>query len=139
MEPELAALAAAGASALVQQMTTDAWAGTRQRVAAFFSRGRRGEEEVLDGELEESRADLEDPEAAGDVEAVWRTRLRRTLRNDPAAASELRALLEELSSEAARRGGDVHNVINGGVQHGTVIQTGTVGPLHIDGQGQGRR
>jgi hypothetical protein len=79
--------------------------------------------------LEESREELlvardaGDEALAGDVEASLRTRLRRALRADPSLADELRALLEELApSDPADVGGAVHNVISGGVQHGTVIQ-----------------
>ncbi|MFE9646444.1 hypothetical protein ACFYO0_20515 [Streptomyces sp. NPDC006365] len=136
MDAELTALAAAGATALVQQMVTDGWGNVRDRVAAFFSRG--SNEEVVEGELEESRAELvaardtEDEDAAADVQASWRSRLRRTLREDPAAAAELRALLDELAPESAARqhSGTVHNThntISGGVHHGMVIQAHTVG------------
>ncbi|MCX4909554.1 hypothetical protein [Streptomyces sp. NBC_00878] len=136
MDAELTALAAAGATALVQQMVTDGWENVRDRVVALFSRGR--DEEAVVGELEESRTDLvaaldvEDGEAAADVQASWRTRLRRTLRDNPAAAAELRALLDELTPPSgAPERGSVHNTISGGVQHGTVIQAHTVGDLTI--------
>ncbi|TLS42513.1 hypothetical protein FE633_30705 [Streptomyces montanus] len=131
MDAELTALAAAGATALVQQMVTDGWGNVRDRVVAFFSRGR--DEEIVEGELEESRAELvaaqdaEDEEAAADVQASWRSRLRRTLRDDPEAAAELRALLDELAPpSAALAPGTVHNTISGGVVNGPVIQAYTV-------------
>ncbi|MGP4042854.1 hypothetical protein [Streptomyces sp. 2A115] len=96
------------------------------------------DEEAVQGELEESRADLvaardaEDEEAAADVQASWRTRLRRTLRDDPEAAAELRALLDELTQpSAASAPGTVHNTISGGVRHGTAVQAHTVGDLTI--------
>ncbi|MFJ2258273.1 hypothetical protein ACIOKD_07970 [Streptomyces sp. NPDC087844] len=130
MEAELAALAAAGATALVQQMVTDGWGNVRDRVVAFFSRGR--DEEVVQGELEASRADLvaardaDDEDAADDVRASWRVRLRRTLRDDPEAAAELRALLDELSPPStAPTTLTVHNSVSGGVSHGVVVQGGT--------------
>ncbi|GAB2963440.1 hypothetical protein GCM10023080_025290 [Streptomyces pseudoechinosporeus] len=135
MDAELTALAAAGATALVQQMVTDGWVNVRDRVVAFFSRG--SEEEVIEGELEESRAELaaawaaEDEEAAADVQASWRSRLRRTLRDNPEAVAELRALLDELAPQSAASQHstvhNIHNTINGGVHHGTVIQAGTIG------------
>ncbi|MFS8203095.1 hypothetical protein ACLVWQ_30950 [Streptomyces sp. CWNU-52B] len=137
MDAELAALAAAGATALVQQMVTDGWGNVRDRVAGFFSR--EGDEDAVDavqGELEASRADLvaardaEDEDAEDDVRASWRVRLRRTLRDDPAAAAELRALLDELTPPSDRPVAgpgptSVHNTVSGGVNHG-VIQVGTV-------------
>ncbi|MGC5565281.1 hypothetical protein ACPYPG_20930 [Streptomyces sp. FR-108] len=136
MDAELAALAAAGATALVQQMVTDGWGNVRDRVVALFSRG--GEEEGVRGELEESRADLvaardaEDEDAAADVQASWRVRLRRTLRDDPEAAAELRSLLAELDPQPTGSATSaVHNSITGGVQHGTVVQAHTVGDLTI--------
>ncbi|MFL1903797.1 hypothetical protein ACJWDR_32515 [Streptomyces tauricus] len=131
MEAELAALAAAGATALVQQMVTDGWGNVRDRVVAFFARGR--DEEVVQGELEESRADLvaardaDDEDAADDVRASWRVRLRRTLRDDPEVAAELRALLDELSPppSTAPSSLTVHNSVSGGVPGGVVVQGGT--------------
>ncbi|MGR8011182.1 hypothetical protein [Streptomyces hypolithicus] len=146
MEAELVALATAGATALVQQMVTDSWSHARGRVAAIFSRSASGtaaDEDAVEGELEVSRGELTaardagDEQTAADVEAEWRTRLRRTLVADPAAAAELRALLDELTRtseagaarEAGAREGDVHNSISGGVQHGPVVQAKTVGSL----------
>ncbi|UUU34674.1 hypothetical protein JIX56_35155 [Streptomyces sp. CA-210063] len=141
MDAELAALAAAGATTLVQSMVGDGWAGLRDRVASFFSRG-RSEQDVQD-DLEESRAELVaaqdagDEEAVADVQAEWRNRLRRTLRADPNAAAELRALLDELVPEKDEQGrGSVYNTINGSVHQGTVIQAGSIGRLS---NGESRR
>lgn len=137
MEPELAALATAGATALVQQMATDGWAAARRRMAAFLARHRgTNDEEALAGELEASRADLAaareegDESGAAGVAAAWRLRLRRLLSEDPAAAAELRALLDEVAPEQERATvGEVHNTVNGGVQHGPVIQAGVISRL----------
>jgi hypothetical protein len=141
MDAELAALAAAGATALVQQMVTDGWGNVRDRVVVFFSRGRDGE--AVQGELEASRADLaaardaDDEEAADDVRASLRVRLRRTLRDDPAAAAELRALLDELAPPATGPTSiAVNNTVNGGAHH-IVIQTGPVSDSTI-GESQRR-
>jgi hypothetical protein len=135
---ELTELAVAGATALVTQMVTDGWGQVRDRVVALFTRGRGGEEEAIQGELESARAELvaaqeaEDAQAVYDVQAEWRSRLRRTLRADPEAAAELRAILQELApSPGDREQGSVHNTISGGVQHGTVIQAHTIGDLTI--------
>ncbi|MER5254760.1 hypothetical protein [Streptomyces sp. NPDC002855] len=138
MDAELTALATAGATALVQQMVTDGWAQVRGRVAGFFSRGSEGDADAVAGELEAARAELvaapegEGEEVAADVLAEWRARMRRTLRADPAAAAELRALLDELMPPDAGQGriGAVHNTIHGGEYHGTVIQSGTVGGVN---------
>ncbi|MBM9440263.1 hypothetical protein [Actinacidiphila bryophytorum] len=128
MDAEVAALAAAGATAVVEQMAGDAWAQVRDRVVAFFAR-RGGEETAVEGELETSREELPAVGQA-DVEAMWRIRLRRALAADPSAAAELRAILDDLPpGGSGQRTGDVHNVISGGVQHGPVIQAGNVGPV----------
>ncbi|MER5180728.1 hypothetical protein ABT009_20530 [Streptomyces sp. NPDC002896] len=138
MDAELSALAAAGATALVQQMVTEGWVQARGRAVAFFSRRRGGDETVVEGELEASRAQLvaargaEDQDAEAGVQAEWRNRLRRTLRSDPTAAAELRALLAELGPEpSARRRGSAPDKVSGGVQHGTVIRARSVGNVTI--------
>ncbi|MFE0176473.1 hypothetical protein ACFWZ2_29565 [Streptomyces sp. NPDC059002] len=140
MDAELTALAAAGATALVQQMATDGWGSVRDRVAGFFARGRRGQEDTVAGELEEARGevltawDADDAATAEDVRAEWRSRLRRALAADPGAVAELREILAELvpsADQEERPGGVVHNSISGGVQHGQVIQAHTVGDLTI--------
>ncbi|MFC9884465.1 hypothetical protein ACFVJW_33390 [Streptomyces libani] len=135
MEAELMALAAAGATAFVQQMAADSWAQARGRIVSFFSR-RAGEEGVIEGELETSRRELTvaieagDEQTALDVEAEWRTRLRRTLAANPAAAAELREVLFELApGRSEQQVGHVHNTISGGVQHGPVVQGGNIGSL----------
>ncbi|MFI6935296.1 hypothetical protein [Streptomyces sp. NPDC050287] len=135
METELMALAAAGATTFVQQMAADSWAQARDRIVAFFSRRAGDEEDVIETELETSRGELTAARESGDdrtsdVEAEWRTRLRRTLLADPAAAAELRAVLDELAPHgSSRQVAEVHNTVSGGVQHGPVIQAGTVGSL----------
>jgi hypothetical protein len=114
MEAELASLAVSGANTLVGLMASDGWQAVRSRVAALF----RHRDDVA-GELEESRAEL--TAAAG---TAWRLRLRRLLRDDPAAAAALRELIAEYASDADRT--VVHNTISGGDIRGSVIQTGTV-------------
>ncbi|MGC5346040.1 hypothetical protein ACPXCE_13090 [Streptomyces sp. DT24] len=146
MEAELVALAASGASVLVHQMVTDGWAHARDRLVSLFTRGDATpeEEEAVAGELETARGELSsardsgDDELARDVEAEWRTRLRRRLAADPSAAARLRSVLAELEeSGPARRTGDVHNSVGGNARvGGPVIQAGDVGSLHIGGQGQ---
>lgn len=135
MEAELTALAAAGATALVQHMAVESWTQARDRMVSFFSR-RGGEEDVVEAELETSREELAaalrtgDDQTASDVRAEWRTRLRRTLLAHPTAASDLREVLDELDATGeGQRATGVRNTISGGVQHGPVVQAGTVGPL----------
>ncbi|MFG2288075.1 hypothetical protein ACGFOU_18675 [Streptomyces sp. NPDC048595] len=135
MEPELVALATAGATTLVQQMATDGWTAVRGRMAAFLAR-RRGtaDEEAVEGELEVSRADLVAARQDGDQDGVdgvttaWRLRLQRSLREDPAAAAELRALLDEVAPDRDDRTTvqNAYNTISGGVHTAPVIQVGFV-------------
>ncbi|MEW2525078.1 hypothetical protein [Streptomyces sp. NPDC047071] len=137
MDAELAALAGAGATALVQAMVGDGWAAARGRVVAFLGRRRGTDEDQAGGALDETRDDLLAARAAGDADAEadaraeWRNRMRRALRADPDAAAELRLLLDELGRGGDDRGGVVHNTISGGVQRGNVIQAHTVGDVHL--------
>ncbi|WP_172385434.1 hypothetical protein [Streptomyces sp. MNP-20] len=137
MDAELAALAGAGATALVQAMVGDGWAAARGRVVAFLGRRRGADEDRAGGALDETRDDLLAARAAGDADAEadaraeWRNRMRRALRADPEAAAELRLLLDELGRGGDDRGGVVHNTISGGVQRGNVIQAHTVGDVHL--------
>lgn len=127
MEAELAALAASGATALVGHMVSDAWAQTRDRVARFLARGEEtaGVDEELDASREELIAarDGEDPDVAADIEDEWRLRMRRALRADPAAAQELRLLLDELAPRSAGVSTvTINNSISGDTQNSQVIQ-----------------
>ncbi|MFJ8827895.1 hypothetical protein ACIREE_39980 [Streptomyces sp. NPDC102467] len=138
MEAELMALAASGATTLVQQMAADSWTGARSRIVAFFARNRRGEEADIEGQLETSRRELAmaveagDETTVADVEAEWRTQLRRILRDNPAEAAQLRVVLDNLAPvHQAGQVIKVKNSISGGVQLGPVIQAGDVGPLHF--------
>ncbi|EFG06254.1 Hypothetical protein SCLAV_1176 [Streptomyces clavuligerus] len=139
VEAELVALATAGATALVQQMIQESWGPARDRLARFFSRG-TGEPGAVTAELETSRAELlearetQDEDIAADVLAEWRIRMRRTLQADPGAAAELRALLDEIVPDPGTAPAVVvRNSITGGTQHGTVVQTGTIGDIHLGG------
>lgn len=146
MDAELTALAAAGATALVQSMVGDGWTHARERVVGFFTRrraengdGADGAAVAVAGELDEAREELvaardaDDADTAADVQAEWRNRMRRALRGDPEAAAELRLLLDELAPDGGEegRGGSVRNSISGGVQHGNVIQAHTVGDVRL--------
>ncbi|MET9552740.1 hypothetical protein [Streptomyces sp. NPDC006645] len=142
MEAELVALATAGATALVQQMATDGWSAARDRVSAFFAGRGSATRDSVEEDLETGRAEVvaargdEDQELIADVRAEWRARLRRTLAADPAAAAELRALLDELTpaEPEARQTYDVHNNISGTV-NGPVVQAGRVDAPRLGYQG----
>ncbi|MEV7865979.1 hypothetical protein AB0P17_07730 [Streptomyces sp. NPDC088124] len=150
MEAELVALAAAGATTLVQQMATDGWSAARDRVAGFFAARGWGSAESVGSDLDTAHADLtaarqdDDAEAASDIQAEWRNRLRRTLRADPEAAAELRSLLDELSPPpSTRQATHLHNTIRGGTFNEPVIQIGQqvgkidkIGGRHFDYRGR---
>lgn len=127
VEAELAALAASGATALVGHMVSDAWAQTRERMARFLARG--GATDDVDEELDASREELvaardgEDPDVAADIEDEWRLRMRRALRADPAAAQELRVLLDEIAPRPeAVSTVTINNNFSGDSQNSQVIQ-----------------
>ncbi|MEU0933753.1 hypothetical protein [Embleya sp. NPDC005971] len=129
MEAELMTLAASGATTMVGLMVSESWAQARTRIAALFGRGDPAQGVLIERELESSQRELSVAREAGDdlviadVEAEWRTRLRRLLRTDPVAAAELRALLDELAPLLPEEAmGTVHNTISGGTQHGPVVQ-----------------
>ncbi|WP_328332885.1 ATP-binding protein [Streptomyces sp. NBC_00455] len=130
MEAELAALASSGATALVGLMVSESWDRAKLRLARFFAQhGRPGPEGATDEDLQSARDELrsarqaDDTGAAADIEAEWRQRLRRALREDPAAARELRSLLTELAHEAGVEwDASPHAEISGGVQNGPVFQ-----------------
>ncbi|MFD5893482.1 hypothetical protein [Streptomyces sp. NPDC060366] len=139
MEAELVTLAAAGATALVQQMATDGWTAARDRMVAFFAGRGSATPASVEEDLETGRAELvaaqrdEDEELAADVRAEWRARLRRALAADPAAAAELRSLLDELTPPApeTRQASVVyHNTMSGTVSDGPVIQIGSSNVNH---------
>jgi hypothetical protein len=140
MEAELAALAASGATTLVGLMVSETWTQARDRVARFFARG--GDESSAGEELTLSQRELmaaraaQDELAGADIEAVWRTRLRRVLLADPEAAEELRLLLAELDPNADDdRAASVYNSISGGVQNGPVFQGRHFSGLTFGGSG----
>jgi hypothetical protein len=134
VEAELAALASSGATTLVGLMASDAWTRVRDRMAAFF--GRTGGADAAAEELRLSQEELLAAHAASDeaavvedIEAMWRSRLRRVLRTDPAAADELRRLLGELGPAAGTPTVVVHNSVSGGVQNAPVVQGQNFGDL----------
>lgn len=139
MEEELAALVASGATTVVTLMATEGWQTVSSRLAALLRRVSRNpvEADQVEAELEQERRevvalhDSGDTTARIDLEAVWRTRLRRLLHEDPAAAEALRELVAENAGNLPAPG-PVHNSIGGGEFHRGVVQTGSIqGDLHL--------
>ncbi|MFJ2256931.1 NB-ARC domain-containing protein [Streptomyces sp. NPDC087844] len=120
MEAELAALAASGATTLVGLMISDSWSSAKERLTRFLAQRRsagEAEEELQAASEELARARLaEDTAAEEEIEADWRQRLLDVLREEPAAAAELRGLLAEWAGNVS------HTVISGGVNHGPAFQ-----------------
>ncbi|WP_101256201.1 hypothetical protein [Streptomyces barkulensis] len=123
LEQALAALAAAGGTAVVQAAGTEAWTAVRDAVARWFGRGDERRERAELERLDRTAAELEPggPEPGGDEdrepgaagaeqarirqEAAWQARFEGLLeRVDDAErarlAAELRALLERHSPAA---------------------------------------
>ncbi|MGW9205928.1 hypothetical protein ACWGR4_02915 [Embleya sp. NPDC055664] len=121
-------LAASGATTMVGLMVSESWTQARNRLTAFFTRTgsepstTEHELDAAQGELTTARAEGNDIVAA-DIEAEWRTRLRRALQSDPTAAADLQALLDELTPLIGTpTTTQVTNTITGGTQHGPVLQ-----------------
>ncbi|MFC5668419.1 hypothetical protein ACFP3U_36360 [Kitasatospora misakiensis] len=131
MEAEIAQLVTTGATTVVGLMATEGWTQLRSRLARLLGRGRDAEE--VSAELEEIRVEVVradgDAELVGDQAAELRNRIRRLLRQDPQAAVELRALLEEFTPRQ-QSGSTVYNQISGGTFNGSVIQAGRIGHNH---------
>ncbi|WP_327713283.1 hypothetical protein OG912_38885 (plasmid) [Streptomyces sp. NBC_00464] len=111
----MTALAAAGGTAVVQAVGTDAWNGLRGQVARWFGRGdterERREVERLDSSAAElAAADDSTVELVRERhETVWRTRIETLLGNlgdeqRAHAADQLRELLEQAGAGPASDG-----------------------------------
>lgn len=137
MDSEWAALTASGATTLVSLMVTDSWTHARELLRRFLSRSDPGNPTITD--LDTARARLlasqstSRPHEARDTVEQWDAYLRHLLESHLVSGAELRQLLaslQHLQSEAARLAA-VHNTINGGIQHGPVIQSGRITGLTI--------
>ncbi|BCL32271.1 hypothetical protein ACFFS2_34765 [Streptomyces aurantiacus] len=141
MDSELAVLAASGATTLVSLMVTDSWTHARELVGQYLTRTDAAPDTFDD--LQEARtrllaADVTERErTAREISRRYGDRLRRLAEADDGSDEALRALLPsllQLSASAADSRRTVDNHISGGVQHGPVIQSGTVAGLtfHVD-------
>ncbi|MDH6629896.1 hypothetical protein M2271_007745 [Streptomyces sp. LBL] len=137
MDNELAALTASGATTLVSLMVTDSWTHARELLRRFLTRNDPSNSTITD--LDATRARLLASQSTGHPHGAratveqWNAYLRHLLEARAVSGTELRELLtslQRLQSEAARPG-TVHNNINGGVQHGPVIQSGQITGLTI--------
>ncbi|WP_329279963.1 hypothetical protein [Streptomyces sp. NBC_01451] len=133
MDSELAALAASGATTLVSLMVTDSWAHARELVRRFLARTGSNATAITD--LDNARTRLLSTDATGDeptttdVRTQWHGYLQQLVESGSVTNGELRILLTSLQQLAATSvtcHGAVRNEINGGVQHGPVIQSGRI-------------
>lgn len=99
MLPEaLAALAAAGGTALVEAATTDAWETAKHGMIRLFARSPGEPAGAVEARLERTRESLTagDADQRGRQRADWTVRLEDLLQETPAAEGELRDLLTTL-------------------------------------------
>ncbi|MFF8479120.1 hypothetical protein [Streptomyces sp. NPDC015414] len=127
----LAALAAAGGTAVVQAAGTDVWATVRQSVARLLGRGDAQQEAAELSRLDQMHAVLA---AEGDRvghrarwEAVWQTRLEVVLEAlDAQERATVAAQLAEVISQAQSARGGVH-AAPGGVAAGGDVRIAAEG------------
>ncbi|MGP4048556.1 hypothetical protein [Streptomyces sp. 2A115] len=136
MDSELAALAASGATTLVSLMVTDSWTHARELVARFLAR--IGSDATAIADMADARTrlltadDAEHEQAINAVRAQWQVRLQQLVETGSVTRGELRLLLtslQQLDATSATQVRTVHNDINGGVQHGPIIQSGRIAGL----------
>ncbi|MGR6924292.1 hypothetical protein ACU635_59370 [[Actinomadura] parvosata] len=115
----LAALAAAGGTALVSAMTTDAWMAAKQGFARLLGRGEPEQQQAVEQRLERARQDLAGKSdaalerARAEQAAAWRLRLSDLLEDDPAAEADLRALVAALGVPGSSSSGEVRQQVLG--------------------------
>jgi hypothetical protein len=121
LEPELAALAAVAAAALVTAMTTDAWTQARDAVVRLFRRADPKRHEGIATRLDDNASLVSgapDPgKARAAMQPLWELEFTELLRTHPDSAADLAALLERLGGSP--RGGQM-------VQTNTAHDFGTV-------------
>ncbi|MFJ6723924.1 hypothetical protein ACIQPQ_03325 [Streptomyces sp. NPDC091281] len=115
MDPEVAALAQSAGTALVTLMAADAWQRTRDGFAQLWRRRQPERADIVAAELDTGREDVLAAVAAHDQETLdelrlqWQGFVRRLIAAGPAAAQDLRGLLDELDPDgSASRGVTQH-------------------------------
>ncbi|MCX5402109.1 hypothetical protein [Streptomyces sp. NBC_00102] len=135
MDTEFATLAASGATTLVSLMVTDSWTQVRELFARLLSPTAPTVVADLDGARDRVLAADAGTSArtVREVTAQWHVHLHHLLRTGSVTSEELRDVLALLRQfdVPARLPAVVHNDINGGVQHGPVIQAGHVSGLTL--------
>ncbi|MER6319994.1 hypothetical protein ABT237_40555 [Streptomyces sp. NPDC001581] len=132
LEAALAALAAAGGTAVVQAAGTDAWNGLRSRVARLLGRGDQTREYVELERLDQTATELQalEPAEAERMrirqEASWQARfeaLLESVRDAEERARLVEGLRDLVAEQSAHTGG--RDAVTGSTFHGpTAIQIG---------------
>jgi hypothetical protein len=134
LEEALAALAAAGGTAVVQAAGTDAWTGLRTRVARLLGRGEVQREQAELERLDQTATALE---AVGPVEAE-----RMRIRQEASWQARFEFLLESLTEdERAQVAAELEDLLHGparaatyavDARHAQGVQTGEGNTQHND-------
>lgn len=109
--PEAMELAQTAGATIVTLMATDAWTRLRDGLVGLWRATQPQNAELVGADLEAGRNDL----LAGgeyvdeDLRAEWRSRLRRFLAENPAAAGALRQLLTEVRPSVEAAGARISN------------------------------
>ncbi|MGW1005562.1 hypothetical protein [Streptomyces sp. NPDC002520] len=102
MDPEMTSLAQGAGTTLVTLMATDAWHRTREGLTQLWRRMQPERAETVAADLEAGREDVlaamvaNDQETLNELRLQWQGTVRRLIVAQPAAAEELRRLLDEL-------------------------------------------
>lgn len=111
MDPELARLASAAATKLVEALTTTAWEQARKAVGSLWRRVHPDRADTVESEITEAREELAaardtgDDQPGLDLVAAWRSRLRNLLAANPSLADEVRELTKQLQPAPSESGG----------------------------------
>jgi hypothetical protein len=113
----------AAGTALVQAIASDAWQQVKNAVTALWRRAHPGRDVQINGDLDELRQQVLVAQADGDdgteraLEGAWQLRLQELLRADPALATKLRQVLDQVLTPALPAATQA--------RVGTILMTGT--------------
>lgn len=132
----LTALGAAGGTAVVGAMATDAWKTVRDHVVRLFARGGAGRQKAIEAALDEDASILADTEEAEreqvrqELVAAWRRRIVHLLNQYPDVADDLQGLISWVHAALppGQQAWVQHNTATAG---GTVIAHQGTGGQHI--------
>jgi hypothetical protein len=102
VDPELAVLTSTAATTVVQLLATAAWEQAKSAVVGLWRRVHPERAEMVQAELEDSRAEVLAARQVGDEQieqalvGEWQGRLRRLVAADPQLVDELRRVVAEL-------------------------------------------